>query len=128
MCVACVAATICLCLHAKQRVMHMGRGQQPFVKVTAAHHSADWHTKITYDLLLPPFPGLTPISLNPRHVSVPLCASLCVCPPLPPQVISMIKSSALCGSAIIAYLQAKGYPEVRLAEGGLWGRGLGSFL
>jgi hypothetical protein len=29
------------------------------------------------------------------------------------QVISMIKSSALCGSAIIAYLQAKGYPEVR---------------
>lgn len=25
----------------------------------------------------------------------------------------MIKSSALCGSAIIAYLQAKGYPEVR---------------
>lgn len=30
------------------------------------------------------------------------------------QVISMIKSSALCGSSIIAYLQAKGYPEVRL--------------
>jgi hypothetical protein len=30
------------------------------------------------------------------------------------QVIAMIKSSALCGSAIIAYLQAKGYPEVRL--------------
>jgi hypothetical protein len=29
------------------------------------------------------------------------------------QVIAMIKSSALCGSAIIAYLQAKGYPEVR---------------
>lgn len=28
------------------------------------------------------------------------------------QVISMIRSSALCGSAIIAYLQAKGYPEV----------------
>jgi hypothetical protein len=28
------------------------------------------------------------------------------------QVIAMIKSSALCGSAIIAYLQAKGYPEV----------------
>lgn len=33
------------------------------------------------------------------------------------QVIAMIKSSALCGSAIIAYLQAKGYPEVRW-----WGR------
>jgi hypothetical protein len=32
--------------------------------------------------------------------------------PLLLQVISMIKSSALCGSAIIAYLQAKGYPEV----------------
>lgn len=31
------------------------------------------------------------------------------------QVISMIKSSALCGSAIIAYLQAKGYPEVSVA-------------
>jgi hypothetical protein len=30
------------------------------------------------------------------------------------QVIAMIKSSALCGSAIIAYLQAKGYPEVSL--------------
>ena len=29
-------------------------------------------------------------------------------------VISMIKSSALCGAAIIAYLQAKGYPEVAL--------------
>lgn len=54
------------------------------------------------------------------------CANACVCccllvPPTPPlpapppphQVISMIKSSALCGSAIIAYLQAKGYPEVR---------------
>eukprot|EP00775_Hariotina_reticulata_P004965 gene4965-5206_t len=32
----------------------------------------------------------------------------------PGSVISMIKSSALCGSAIIAYLQAKGYPEVAL--------------
>lgn len=35
------------------------------------------------------------------------CLLLCLL-----QVISMIKSSALCGSAIIAYLQAKGYPEV----------------
>jgi len=30
------------------------------------------------------------------------------------QVIQMIKGSALCGSAIISYLQAKGYPEVAL--------------
>jgi coatomer protein complex subunit alpha (xenin) len=29
-------------------------------------------------------------------------------------VISMIRSRALCGAAIIAYLQAKGYPEVAL--------------
>jgi len=29
----------------------------------------------------------------------------------------MIKSSALCGSAIIAYLQAKGYPEVNTMAG-----------
>lgn len=71
---------------------------------------------------------IEPLRLNPTtrfcflcvylYLFAPLCASLCVCPPLPPQVISMIKSSALCGSAIIAYLQAKGYPEVRLAGGG----------
>lgn len=30
------------------------------------------------------------------------------------QVISMIKGSALCGTAIIAYLQQKGFPEVAL--------------
>lgn len=30
------------------------------------------------------------------------------------QVIQMIKGSALCGAAIIAYLQQKGYPEVAL--------------
>lgn len=45
----------------------------------------------------------------PRHTRLTV---LCVM-----QVISMIKSSALCGSAIIAYLQAKGYPEVSSKTG-----------
>ena len=30
------------------------------------------------------------------------------------QVLSMIRGNQLCGQAIIAYLQAKGYPEVAL--------------
>ena len=30
------------------------------------------------------------------------------------QVLSMIRSSALCGQSIIAYLQQKGFPEVAL--------------
>lgn len=36
-------------------------------------------------------------------------------------VINMIKGSALCGQAIISYLQQKGYPEVR--TGAVQGRG-----